>query len=237
MSTTYAYTCSQAITAAFRKMGVYDTYTSSPTTTDLSNGMEALNLILKDWSIDLKIWLVNQVQLTLTAAKNQYVIGPSGPDLITDKPLSIVKGHRHQNDSGIDVPLTRLSRKEYDMLGLKTSTGPTTQIYYQPGQTSGTLWLYPTPDTYTATYAYLDLWVQTAIPDVINTTDVPVIPNEWYRTLVYAIAEDLMPEYRVPIQTQQMITLKAKELYQKLEDWAANEQVGTLFAVDNRGWA
>ncbi len=235
MTTTYSYTASQAITAAFRKMKIYDPYTSSPSTQDLANGMEALNLLIKAWSIDLKIYLVTQAApIPLTQGVATYTLGPSGTPVM-DKPLAVVQAHRHQNDSGIDVPLTPLSRQEYDFLGLKTLQNSPTQFYFQEGVTNSTITVYPTPDSYTATNATLALWVQTAVPDLILQTDVPYFPSEWYQALVWNLAMMLVTEYDVPPTIMQTIVAFAREMYSKLEDWAANEQVGTYFTIDRRG--
>lgn len=244
MATVYTMSRDDVINAAFRVMGVYDT-TNPPTTDDITNAAQAFNLLAKSWSIKgLKLWIVNQITIPLVLNKTTYSIGPTG-DFVTDRPYRIIVGHTRASE-GVppqDQPLIPLSRQEYDMLSLKASTGRCTQFYYDPtiatagpATSNGVLYVYPTPDTYTAAYCTLQLWVHQGISDMNNGTDVPYFPSEWYEALKYGLAKALAPEYAVPAAKTQQIFSMAQEAITELENWGSNEEAGTFFQPDFRGY-
>ncbi len=62
----------------------------TPTAEQKSHALRALNRMVKAWSVKgLKAWCYNEVSLTLVTSQASYSIGPTGTDLVTERPLSV----------------------------------------------------------------------------------------------------------------------------------------------------
>jgi len=242
MTTTYSVTRDQVILAALRKLGQIEPGDTAATVDSniISNCAQSLNLMLKQWMTDgIKLWTYNEYVLPLVASQTSYVIGPSGPGLVGDKPLRLIQGQGLtflRNTSvtpNIDTPMQILSRQEYLSLGSKFSTGTTNSVYLDVGKTSSTLYVYLTPDATTATNYQLHFTAQRPINDILTSTDVPDFPNEWMQALVWGLADQLAIEFDVPANHRQEILMRAEKYKSMLEDWDV-EASSTMFIPDYR---
>lgn len=77
-STDYSRNALQIITAALRKLRVIDAGTTA-SGSDLTTGLEALNLMVKAWQLDdVFLWLQQEAVLHLEKNAQNYTLGPSG---------------------------------------------------------------------------------------------------------------------------------------------------------------
>jgi hypothetical protein len=241
MSTaTYSITRDQIILSALRKLGVVEPSDTAATIDPsiVTNSAQALNLMVKQWMTEgIKLWTVVEYFLPLVNGQTQYVIGPSGPDLIADKPLRLIQAviRNMQVTPVIDTPLQILSKQEYMTLGSKYSTGIANSIYLNPGLTSATVKVFLTPDINTATNYQLLITVQRPIYDIASATDLPDFPNEWMQALVWGLADQLSLEFGLPINHRQETMLRAEKYKNQLMDWDT-EYESSFFQPDIRNF-
>jgi hypothetical protein len=235
MTTSYSVSRDTIITAALRKLQVIELGVT-PDATTVTNAAQSLNILIKAWQTQgIKLWTVVEDTLTLVANQTSYTIGPSGPDLITDKPLKVIQAWLRNISvtPQIDTPLLELSKAEYNQLGSKFSLGVVNSWFYDPGTTSGVLKVFNTPDTNTATIYQLHFVAQRPLQDINLSTDIPDFPNEWMQALIWGLADELSVEYGVHVNLRQEIAAKAEKYRRELEDWDV-EHASTYFMPDMR---
>lgn len=237
---TYSITRDQIILSALRKLGVVEPADTSSTIDSniVTNCAQALNLMIKQWMTEgIKLWTVTEQTLTLVASQTSYTVGPSGPDLVADKPLRLIQAILRNTSVSpyIDIPLQILSKQEYNTLGSKFSTGTANSIYLNPGLTSSEVKVFLTPDTATATNYSVIMTVQRPLYDISASGDTPDFPNEWMNALVWGLADQLAIEYGLPVNHRQEIALRAEKYRNLLMDWdVENESV--FFQPDMRNY-
>lgn len=235
MSTSFTVSRDTIIIAALRKLQVIELGTT-PDANTITNAAQSLNVMMKAWqSTGIKLWTINEYTLPLVATKNTYVIGPAGPDLVTDKPLKIIQAWMRNISvtPNIDTPLIGISKQEYNILGSKSSLGMVNSYFYDPRTTSGNLYVYLTPDTATATNYQLHFIAQRPMTDISLSTDIPDFPNEWLQALIWGLADELAIEYGCHVNQRQEISMKAQKYQMELTDWDV-ENSSTFFTPDPR---
>lgn len=233
-SGTYSYTVTRddIINAALRALGVLDK-SSVADSTDLTNGSQALNLLLKQWSDNgAPLWATQWVHLPTVAGKASYTIGPTGDFNLLYRPTRLISAFLRDNNTSNDFTLQVISRQEYEQLGDKTSQSVINQVYYDAQLPLGVLYFYNVPiDTnYT-----IWLSVQRPIQDVVTGTDNFDIPQEWFLPLKWCLAEELFTEYEVPEQRYNIIASKAAALRDKAFDWQ-QEEASVFFTIDPQAY-
>src|ERR1035437_2569875 len=143
MSSNFSITRDQIIVSALRKLGTVEpSDTSSTIDTNLvTNGAQALNLMLKQWMTEgIKLWTVNEQSFPLQSGKTSYTFGPTLCDFTVDKPMRLIQAWYRNNTVTpvIDTPLNIISKQEYNLFGSKFSTGVANSIYLNPGLTTST---------------------------------------------------------------------------------------------------
>lgn len=108
---------------------------------DAQLGLRTLQRMADSWSNDnLQIPYTALTTETTVASTANYPLSGFTP---TTRPVSI------QNvwlDANIDEPLESLTEEEYNNIPVKTITGIPTHYFYKPSGSSGTFYLYPTPN-------------------------------------------------------------------------------------------
>jgi hypothetical protein len=188
----YTYTANQIINAALRKLSVLSEGVSA-NTTQLETGLEALNLlVLELQALGMQVWSRKQVTTTLVSGTSSYTI--SAP-----KALKIVQAWRTHPTTSERTDIMVVPDYDFNLLP-PTATGVPINVTYQPRVGSGTLKVWPTPDSSMATGMTLTL-VYISESEVFTLgTQTPDIPQEWYNTVVYQLAVLLAHEYGVPVQ-------------------------------------
>ena len=128
-----------------------------------------------------------------------------------ERPLSInssfVRVNTNSNgqpilNGGLDYPVAILNLENYEIIGLKTLNGPWPRaLYYQPGETLGTIIVWPNPSQ-----GEMHIFADTLFQRFTSINDEIVIPQGYLMCLRWCLAERLMPMYGKASPTQiQMI--------------------------------
>lgn len=136
--------------------------------------------------------------VTLTAAltddvsvdANVYVY-----QTIIDRPLYITDARLYR-DSGTETPVKILSRRKYNSISTKTSTGPPNQIWYDPEQTNGKLYVWPAANS---VKDYLILTCKLPIEDFDSASNDPDFLQEWLLPLAWNLAVYIAPKFTVTL--------------------------------------
>lgn len=236
---TYTATGTTIINGALRIVGAVS-QGDTPTASQTSEALEALNLLVKAYEADgMPLWAISQYSVPLTEGYNSYSIGESlsvaTGNVVIPKPLKVIQCFLHDSSSGIDIPVRILTRDEYNRLGNKTSTGQPIQIFYEPLRTTGTLHVFPSPDSYSETNCTLVIVYQRPYEDVSVVGNDLDFPQEWFEAVKFGLANVLAPEYGVEITHRNDIRSRAKETKDTALGFGTEE--GSLyFGVDSREW-
>ena len=230
MTANYSLSRDQVINGALRVLGVVGVG-DQPTATDYTNCSEALNLYIKQLQTKgLPLWKLQEVLVPMVIGQRIYEIGPSGPDVISDKPLRVVMAFIRNDSTQNDTTLMVISRQEYMQQGYKPSQGIPNQVYYDPQVNSGLLYVYDTPST---TGYTIHLQCQLPISDTLTPTNTPEFPSEWFNLLKFGLADQLALEYGVPAQVRVELAQRAAKLEEMMTDWS-QEEASTNFMPDYR---
>lgn len=194
----------------------------TPSDAQKSYARRALNRMVKAWSVKgLKAWCWNEVTLTLVVSQQSYSIGPSGADLVTERPIKIANVRKVV--SGDETPVRIISRQEYMDQPGKDDTGETVAVYYDPQLTNGVLYVWPAPSAANT----LKFSLQQYIEDFDTNSNTPYFPVEWHEAIVYGLALRLCPKYEVIGERLQMIAAQADAYLYDAE--AADMEQGSLY--------
>jgi hypothetical protein len=231
-SGTYNFTVTRdtIINAALRALGVLGA-ADTATAADIANCSEALNLIIKNLSIEgAELWTIGELQVPLVAGVSSYTIGPTGTVYSSYRPLRLIDSCYIRDAQGNDVPLQIISRQEYNQLGQKNSLGVVNQIFYDPQIPNGVLYVFNTPIDSTRT---IHLVVQRPIQDVVSGTDNFDLPQEWFLPLKWMLAEEICSEYGASQSKTQLAISKAAFYRERLPNWS-QEEASVMFVPDPR---
>lgn len=167
--------------------------------------MRELNTMLKEFMVVPGLWRTKQGFVNLVNDTAAYSLTP--------RPYRVIDMRLRQS-SGIDLPMTELTREEYYDLPLKTSGGIPTQWYFDPQQASANIYVWPvlknvTTQTLRVTYQrYLD--------DADDLDDDLDIPPEWLSTLGYNLAARCADDYGRSGPHIDRIIARAGQLYDNM---------------------
>lgn len=180
-------TVSDLVTSSLRVLGAIDP-ADTPSTTELDNGREALNLLLSRLSTDLGQYKDTREMFSLTADKGEYTIGDGG-DFDTDRPIRVTAAYVRLN--GVDYPLEFMDHRHWSAISDKDTSGRPTRLYYDDNYPLGTFFFYPYPDqSYTLyLHSYKEMGNYTA-----NSDDIALPPPYEY-SLKYLLAVNMADEY------------------------------------------
>jgi len=234
MSTyTYSINLNQLIFASFRLLGVFNDDLPPPQN-DINNATQTLNLMIKQWMADgYPLWCVTDIPITITANTQSYTIGPTGT-VVNNRPLRVTEARLHYVASGLDIPLQKLSRQEYNMLGNKTLPGIINSYYYDPQLTNGVLYTYLQSDTVTMPGNQVIVTVQRPFADMINPTDNFDFPIEALNALKWGLADEMISDYDIPEIKANRLMAKAAIYKEKILDWS-QEDASTFFTANRNG--
>ena len=246
MAQSFYPTAQNIIDAALRALAVIDPESSTtPTTTERTNALTALNYLVTSWQAEgMQVWCQKQYTHILTADTVSYTIGSSGADITASRPMGVTQAWLRSNDTKpIDIPINIIDRTTYNNLSVKTSTGNTNQLYYDPQydrdssnngtNAKGKVYLWPVPDTTgVATY---DLYFSGTRPieDFNAITDTLDFPQEWFNAIKWNLAYQLSFDYGTPIEKQNKLEKLADEEKSRVLAWDV-EQNSVFFQPDRR---
>ena len=101
-------------------------------------------------------------------------------------------------NGGLDYPVAILALEDYEMIGLKTLSGPWPKaLYYQPTETLGNIFVWPNPSQ-----GEMHLFADTIFRRYTSINDTIVLPQAYSMALRWCLAERLMPMYGKSNQVQ-----------------------------------
>jgi len=203
--------------------------------TDEPNGDQyAIGLIrLNDVAVlmqtqGLKLWLMQDVSVTLVSGQSVYVLSPAG-DVVMTKPTRVVYGYYLDSSGTNKRPLTSISWEEWTRLP-PASTGQINSYFVDKKQTSLSVSTWPVPDA-TAAAGTMHLVVQNQMPQMVSLTAQHAFPMEWGMALRWMLADDMCTGQPQPVMDR--CAARAAQFRTALEDWDV-EDTSTYFSVDDR---
>lgn len=233
-STNFSINRDELIAGAYRLAGVI-AQGETPSTEQVDNASEALNMMVKAWEADgMPLWAIKQYAVTLTASAATYTIG-EGQTVNTPKPLKVIQAYLHNTSDNTDIPMRILTRQEYNMLGNKTSTGNPIQVFYEPLVDTGVLHVFPVPDATVAAQFTITIVYQRPFEDFDTASDTPDFPQEWYEAVKYGLAVRMAAENTISLTMRQQLRAEAAEI--KNEALSFGTEEGSIYIqYDNRNW-
>ena len=195
-------------TDALRKIGVVAIgLTASAEETEMAR--RALARMMRSWqNLGYNLWAVSSVTVPLTTAASYVLAG---------RPLELHTVRLSR--SGIETPMQRFNREQYDSLPQKTSTGLPTCFYYDRQAITGTVYVWPVLAV--AAGQTLVISYTRAFGDVVLASDLDA-PQEWEDAIVYGLAARLMDEFS---QTTGNVIARAEDELRKALAFDRDENV------------
>lgn len=175
----------QIVGAACRQLGF------SPDADELTDGMEALNLLLQEWSNGNGIYRATRESFNCVSGTASYAIG-TGQTWDSTRPTRIIAAFCRDSGGSTDYPINAYhGAADYAALGLKSTPGRPDRLYYEPSYPYGSILLYPTPD---AAYA-VHLYSHKPFAAYTATDDDLALPPEFEPALKFNLAVELAEEF------------------------------------------
>ncbi len=160
-------------------------------------GIRVLNEMMSVFSTHKGLWLVEDVEVTLTPGTVSYTIEVGGT---IDNPTPMRITHaRAVYSSTHEVPMEVSSREGYMTIPNKALQAVPLQVYYDKGH--GEMYVWPTG---TSTNKTIKITTQRPVQDFDAQGNTPDFPNEWVLAIKYNLAEMLAPSGSVPPTVTQM---------------------------------
>lgn len=200
-------------TSALRKLGVIG-LRENPPAAELELARKGLGRLLKAWQLhgNLRFATARQSVALTTAAS--YTMSPVRPIRVDQVNFKV---------NGIETPMQRMTREEYDNLPQKGATGQPTAFYYDRQREAALLYVWPVLAS--ASGQTLEVTYQRELSDV-DLDDPADIPGEWYDAAVYGLAARLADNFSMDAQR---ITARAEE---ELRLALANELEGSVYFTE-----
>ena len=216
------------VTKAYEDAGMM-TIGGTPSTAQMTRGLDRANDLINLWATQgLKLWLNEDIAVTLVAGQTTYSMGPGGNVNMT-KPMSVIQAY-YVTASQSKQPLVALSRDEWTRLS-QTNIGGALNSYFVDKQlTYLYVSFYNTPDA-TAATGVAHLITRVAASNFTLSTDTIGLPPEWYIALRWALADELATAQ--PKEVQDRCAQRAGAYRTALEDWDVEDAV-TFFQPDTR---
>lgn len=217
--TTFNLTSDQLVNAALRKIAVVGDG-QSPSATQLSNGTQALNAMLKTFQTKgMPLWAISDMTVPLTATR-VYTLSPV--------PLKVIQAMIEDGSSSIE--LNPKTHTDFNRLGNLDSTGQPNSYWYD---TVGTLHIWPTPDSVSIATKTVRLVYQRQTTDMVSSADTLDFPAYWQEAVIYGLAHRLSGEYGVPLMDRQDLAKVAEYFLEEALSFGTEE--GSLFLEPNWG--
>lgn len=208
-STDWALNRDQLITVALRKLTVIPSG-GTPSASQINDCVDSLQAIVKAFNADgMALWKRSNTTFNTVSGTSSYTIG-TGSTISVPRPLKLLKALAFQSSTADGVPMEIETQYDFNTLPV-TATGFPTHISYLPGRTTGTISLWPQPDS--STYQ-VKLYYQLPYEDMDSSTNDFDFPPEWMMAIIYNLAWVMAPEYGIPI-------LDRKQLQAEADYWHA----------------
>lgn len=203
---------------------------SDPSSEQYAIGMNRLNNLVNIRQTEgLRLWLQQDLSVTLVAGQNLYTFGPAAGIIMT-RPTRIIEAYYQYpaTSNQTNVPLNMISRNEWDSLGTFTSQGMVNSVFVDKQIPQLNVWLWLNPDAITA-LGTVHLIIQQQQPNVTGLVDTMVLGPEWFLYLSWELALELSQGQPVAVQEKcEKHAMRWKEVVDNFD----YEDTGTRFAPD-----
>ncbi len=214
--TTNQLTRNQFIEAALRTIGVL-ALDQTPESTEYTNALVKLNALIGEFrTLGLKVWQRTTTTVTLVDGTASYNIG-TGQTVNTPYPMHLLQAIRIDANSATRIDMDIIPDYNYNLLPTSTSGVPI-QVTYQPKMNVGTLKVWPTPDSYSASNVTIQLIYLRPLEYFSGATDTADFPEEWVSAIIYGLAVRIAPEYGVPLNDRSLLIKEADKYLEIAED-------------------
>lgn len=214
MAVTATLTARQLVEAALRKAGVLDGAEQAEAQM-AANAIEELNRMLKAWQATFGLWTRDTQVVTVTNAAQSYTLAAPA------RPVRVLAARYRRG--GIDTPMQRLTRDEYEDLPVKAAAGLPSSYYYERKREQGTLFVWPVLAV--AAGETIRLTIEREIEDVTAPGDAVDVPAEWYDAVVYGLASRLCDDYERSTATAERIRARAAMALKEAQAFDMDETV------------
>ena len=202
-----------------------------PTSEQMAKGLNKLNDLINYLQTQgLKLWLLQDLAITLSAGQALYSLGPGG-SINMVKPMRVVDAY-YLDSSGNQRPLIALAWDDWDRLSNKTQLGQINSYFVDKQQLTLNVSFWLTPDSLAASNGTAHTIVQLQVGNMVGTLDGITFPIEWFSVLRWGLALELSSKQPDSIKTF------CAQMYQKyredLENWDV-EDAPTYLQPDSRG--
>jgi hypothetical protein len=158
-------------------------------TAEVAHGLDAANALLDSWSLErLKQYKTVLSSFTTANGTASYTIG-TGQTWDTSQPIEIENAYVRADDN--DYFVEPIKRREYLKIANKTKSGRPIKLYFERGDSAGTVYLWPVPTA--AETIWLDM--RKGIATYAAVGDTVTLPSGYERALVWNLALELAPDY------------------------------------------
>lgn len=221
-------TATRLIRLAYKDAGLLQDG-DEPNGEQYAEALTRLNDMVNLWQTQgLKLFLLTDQTVNLTAGKVQYTIKPGG-DINITKPLRVLQAY-YRDTNGIRRPLVPLSWDEWSRLSRITQTGQVNSYFVDKQILELDVYFWLIPDA-TAAAGTVHLILQNQASNFVSLTDDYGFPIEWAMALRWGLADELATGQ--PTSIMNRCEVKAKAYREALEDWDV-EDAPTSFTPDQR---
>lgn len=201
-----------------------------PNSEQLANNFRRLNDLVNLWQTQgLKLFLLQELSVTLVAGQGLYTLGPTGT-VVMPKPSRVLNAVVVTPD-GIRRPLVPMAWQDWMTLSQVVGNEGTISSYFVDKRTTElAVHFWPAPDVSDALNTVI-LLTQIQAPQAINLQEDMVFPQEWRIALRWGLADEIctgQPQAIMDRCAQRSIAYR-----EALEAWDV-EDVATSFAPDQR---
>lgn len=181
-------TASRIIQSAMEDAGLLQEG-QTPNVTQLEKYRIRLNDVINfEQTQGLKLFLLQDITVTLTAGKQLYTIMPGG-DVNMAKPTQLIDAY-FKDQNGIQRPLIPLSWNEWVRLSQPANQGQINSWFEDKRYDRINLNLWLVPDSIAA-LGTVHVIARTQQPNVVDVTLDMKFPQEWFMFLHWALAADI----------------------------------------------
>ncbi len=214
---------------------LYDAYGDELGGEQTASGMRRLRELVSLWQTQgIKLWLLSDTAVTITAGKATYTFMPSG-DVDMTKPLRVVQGYFLYTSNNVRRPLNVLSWNDYLSLGqagtLAVNQGPINSYFVNKLATELDVTFWLCPDSAEVTNGKPHVLLQTQVTNPISVAETMNFPQEWRIALHWGVAAEICTGQ--PQSVIQRCEQKAMMYRDMLENWDV-EDAPTSFQPDPR---
>lgn len=197
------------INAALRKIGVLGEGQTA-NAAQLSDGAQALNLILKDFQVlGMQLWKREELSVPLVNNTSTYEIGV-GKTINVPFPFKLTQANLAITGASARLNMEIKAHYDYNNLPIN-SFGTPVAVSYQPFINYGVLYVWPTPNSSVPAGSSIYITYQTPFFLFTSGAETADVPQEWEHAIVYQLAHVLSDEYQLPLEDRRWIEKQAEK--------------------------